>query len=68
MKREYAVIVERDREGWYVASVPALKGCRTQARTMPELQERIREAIHLCLEDEPDGPELEFVDIQKITA
>lgn len=69
-KRTFDVIVERDSEGWYVASVPALRGCHTQARTRHELTERVREAILLCLEDEADdGPgRREFVEVQRITA
>ena len=50
MKRELNVIVERDRDGFYVASVPSLKGCHTQARSLDELMERIREAAELCLD------------------
>ena len=47
--REYDVVVERDGEGFYVASVPALPGCHTQARSRDDLMERIKEAIELCL-------------------
>lgn len=50
MVRHYHVIFERDPAGGYVASVPALPGCHTQARSLDELTERIEEAIELCLE------------------
>ncbi|MBU4225643.1 MAG: type II toxin-antitoxin system HicB family antitoxin [Chloroflexi bacterium] len=53
MTREFSVIVERDSEGWYVASVPELSGCHTQAKSLDKLMERIREAIELCLEGKP---------------
>ncbi len=43
-------VVERDSEGYFVASVPALRGCHTQAKSPDELMVRIREAIDLCLE------------------
>ena len=68
MRRDFDVVVERDEEGYYVASVPALPGCHTQARSLDELNERVREAIRLYLEVE-GAPEqaLEFVGIQRIT-
>lgn len=44
--------MERDREGYYVASVPAIRGCHTRAKSLDELVRRIREAIELCLEVE----------------
>lgn len=60
--REYDVVVERDGEGFYVASVPALPGCHTQARSLDELMVRVKEAIELCLEVEGDiGSGLDFV-------
>lgn len=68
MKRELNVLVERDRDGFYVASVPALKGCHTQARSLDELMERIREAAELCLEVQGEEvDELEFVGVQRLT-
>lgn len=50
MSREFNVIIERDTDGYLVASVPTLKGCHTQAKSLDELMERIREAIVICLE------------------
>lgn len=50
MKREFNVIIEHDEDGYFVASVPELKGCHTQAKSLDSLMERIREAIGLCLE------------------
>ena len=65
MAGEFSVVIERDEEGYYVASVPALPGCHTQARSLDELMERIREAIALCLEVETQEPSgLEFVGVQ----
>jgi predicted RNase H-like HicB family nuclease len=66
--RQFDVVIERDEEGFYVASVPGLPGCHTQARSLDEVMLRIREAIELCLEVEgsPVQP-LEFVGIQRIT-
>lgn len=65
--REFNVVIERDAEGYYVASVPELRGCHTQARSLDALMERIREAIELCLEDEAEsGSGMEFIGIQRI--
>jgi len=67
-KREYSVIVERDREGYYVASVPELPGCHTQARSLDKLMERIREAIELCVQVQRDErAETEFIGVQRVT-
>ncbi len=51
-KREYHVIIEQDSEGFYVATVPELPGCHTQAKSLDTLMKRVREAIQLCLEVE----------------
>jgi predicted RNase H-like HicB family nuclease len=66
MTKEFSVIIERDEEGYYVASVPELRGCHTQARSLDKLMERIREAIELCLEVEKDFPSNEFIGVQRI--
>ncbi|MDD4990250.1 MAG: type II toxin-antitoxin system HicB family antitoxin [Candidatus Pacebacteria bacterium] len=47
---QFKVVIEQDEDGYFVASVPALPGCHTQAKTLTELKRRIREAILLCLE------------------
>lgn len=46
----YKVIIERGEDGYFVANVPALPGCMTQAKTYEELILRVREAIQLCHE------------------
>ncbi len=48
-KNQFKVIIERDEDGYFVASVPALPGCHTQAKTIPELTARVKEAIVLCM-------------------
>lgn len=49
MARDFDVVVEQDEAGYYVASVPALPGCHTQAKSLDALMERVREAIALCV-------------------
>jgi len=68
MKKEFNVVVERDRDGFYVASIPELKGCHTQAKSLDELMARIREAAELCLEVQGQEIEgLEFIGVQRLT-
>lgn len=63
----FNVVIERDEEGWLVASVPELPGCHTQAKTQDQLLERIKEAIQLHIEvhGAPDKP-AEFVGVQRV--
>jgi predicted RNase H-like HicB family nuclease len=68
MARQFDVVVEKDSEGFFVASVPALAGCHTQARSLDELMVRVKEAIELCLEvQDDDTEELAFVGVQRVT-
>ena len=65
--REYDVVVERDGEGFYVASIASLPACHTQARSRDELMERIKEAIELRLEGQGEADSgLEFVGVQRV--
>lgn len=68
MVKQFDVILEQDAEGYFVASVPALPGCHTQAKSLDELMERVREAIELCLEVEgPPSETLNFIGVQRVT-
>lgn len=65
MTQEFNVVIERDADGYFVASVPSLRGCHTQAKSLDILIKRIREAIELCLEvEEPVANE--FVGVQRV--
>ncbi len=46
---EFNVIIEKDEDGWYVASVSEIQGCYTQGKTISQVLERIKEAIEVCL-------------------
>ena len=68
MTRKFSVIIERDADGYYVGTIPELRGCHTQAHSLDELMIRIREAAELCLESQTDGLEpLDFVGVQTIS-
>lgn len=54
MNIEFNVIIEKDEEEFYIATVPSLKGCHTQAKSLEELMKRTKEAIELCLEENED--------------
>lgn len=68
LKRGLDVLIERDEDGFYVASVPELPGCHTQAKTLDELMKRIREAVSLYLEVHKEAikENIEFVGLQRI--
>ena len=67
-KRKFVVVIEQDEDGYYVATVPALRGCHTQAKTLDTLMKRIREVVQLCLrEDDSNGSPLELIGIQQIS-
>ena len=66
MTREFNVIIERDEDDFFVASVPELQGCHTQAKSLDTLMERIKEAIELCLEMEEDVQPTQFVGVQRV--
>ena len=48
---KYTVILQRESDGGYVASVPALPGCVSQGDSREEALKNIEEAIELYLED-----------------
>ncbi len=62
----FTVFIEKDEDGYYVGTVPSLRGCHTQGKTIDELLKNIKEAIELCLEVEHEVPEGEFVGIQQV--
>ncbi|HEX2964879.1 MAG TPA: type II toxin-antitoxin system HicB family antitoxin [Syntrophorhabdaceae bacterium] len=62
---EFSVIIEKDEDGYFVASVPALRGCHTQAKSLDLLMKRIKEAIELCLEIE-EPVSTEFIGVQRV--
>lgn len=66
-KYKFPVIIEQDEDGWYVALVPDLKGCHSQAKTLPQLEKRIRQAIKLCLSEEKGKvPQNKFVGVHHL--
>jgi len=67
MKHNFTVLIEQGEDGAYIASIPTLKSCYTQANTIPELLEKIKEAALLCLEVEGDFlPVNKFIGVQQM--
>ena len=66
--RKFTVIIERDESGYYLATVPALRGCHTQAKSLDTLMKRVREVIALCLDDDDAVDQsIELVGVQQVT-
>ena len=67
MKFNFTVLIEQGEDGAYIATVPSLKSCYTQANTMPELLEKVKEVILLCLDVENEMPAIsKFIGVQQI--
>ncbi len=66
---KFRVIIEQDEDGVFVATVPELKGCHTQAKTLDALMKRTKEAIALYLDFQKGTTNLgkmSFVGLQEI--
>ena len=50
MQYEFTVVIERDEDGAFIATVPALPGCHTAGDTEEEALELIKDAIRLHIE------------------
>lgn len=61
---KFTLVIEKDEDGFYMATVPELPGCHTQARSLDKLEERIREAVTLYLSVEKEIPRTTFFGVQ----
>ena len=67
MKKEFTVVVEQDEEGYFVAEVPGLPGCHTQAKSLDTLMTRVKEAIALCMEvQKKQLPKTHLIGVQRV--
>jgi len=67
VQQSFHVVIEKGEDDYYVASVVELPGCHTQARTIKQLDSRIRAAVELYQESEKNQrPAIEFVAIKEI--
>ena len=67
-KETFDILIEMEEDGYYIASVPSLPGCHTQAKSLDALRRRIQDAIKLYLEVRKDRVAIgsRFVGIQRI--
>ena len=67
MRQNFTVLIEQGEDGAYIATVPTLKSCYTQADTIPEVMEKIQEVVLLCLDIEGYlPPQNRFIGIQQM--
>ncbi|MBU0953777.1 MAG: type II toxin-antitoxin system HicB family antitoxin [Nanoarchaeota archaeon] len=66
MKRDFTVVVEQGEDGYLIAEVVELPGCRTQAKSYDELMKRAQEAIRLYLKTKRSDSKTKFVGLQRI--
>ncbi|MCD6207127.1 MAG: type II toxin-antitoxin system HicB family antitoxin [Methanosarcinales archaeon] len=48
------VLMEKDKDGFFVVECPILRGCYTQGKTIDEALKNIHEVIELCLEEQKE--------------
>ena len=63
---DLTVIIEQDSSEWFTGTIPSLRSCRTQAKTLPDLYERLKEVILLCLETEDLETNTKLVGVQSL--
>jgi predicted RNase H-like HicB family nuclease len=66
--KTFTAIVERDFDtNLYVGYIPGFPGAHSQAESLDELQDNLREVIEMLLEDNNISCNSEFVGTQQIT-
>ncbi|MDA1348896.1 MAG: type II toxin-antitoxin system HicB family antitoxin [Chloroflexi bacterium] len=67
--KNYTAVVERDTEtGLFVGYVPGFAGAHSQANTLDELNENLKEVVSMLLEDGEPTLDAEFIGTQTISA
>ena len=66
MKKHFPIVIEQDEDNVFIVSCPVLKGCHTYGYTYLEAMKNIKEAILLCLEDEPKGKRNHFIGVRDL--
>ncbi|HEX3894778.1 MAG TPA: type II toxin-antitoxin system HicB family antitoxin [Rudaea sp.] len=66
MKTFTAVVEECSDTGLFVGYVPGFAGAHSQAQTLDELNENLKEVLEMLLEDGEPHLQTEFVEIQQV--
>jgi predicted RNase H-like HicB family nuclease len=65
--KSYTAIVERCPDtGLYIGFIPGFQGAHTQAETLDELNQNLREVVEMLLEDGEPKLESEFIGTQNV--
>ena len=48
-KREFFIVITKDKDGNYLGEAPQLRECFNQGRTLDELMQNMRKTIEHCL-------------------
>ena len=70
-QRTFPIVVEKDEDGFFVATNTSLSGCFSQGKTIEEALSNVQEATELYLEKMPeneDAPRSSQVSVHLITA
>ncbi|MCH8988798.1 MAG: type II toxin-antitoxin system HicB family antitoxin [Chloroflexi bacterium] len=66
--KEFTAIIEKDSDtGLYIGYVPGFPGAHSQAASLDELNDNLREVIGMLLEDGDPKLEGEFVGTQRVS-
>ena len=65
--RKYTAIIERCPEtGLYVGHIPGFQGAHSQAETLDELNQNLKEVVEMLLEDGDPSVDSEFIGTQLV--
>ena len=65
-KREFFVVITKDKDGNFLGEAPQLRECFNQGRTLDELMQNMRKTIEHCLKDDDLSDDCGFVGFYKI--
>lgn len=65
--KTFTAVIERCQDtGYYVGYVPGFPGAHSQAESLDELHDSLREVIEMLMEDGPPVTQSQFIGIQNV--